>query len=69
MTKARKTVTKTISVPLQAQGKNKKCTPQSMFDPAAGNDIYEPKKIIAERIVKGATQYPTRLHWIKKKLT
>ena len=56
MAKAKKTPT-TAPV-LKAQGTTKKRTPQSAFDPAAGKDIYEPEKIVAQRIVKGgATQY------------
>ena len=44
--------------PPKAQGTGKKRTPQSSFDPAAGKDVYEPEKIIAQRIVKGGvTQY------------
>ena len=40
--------------PLPAQGKGqKKRTPQSAFDAAAGKDIYEPEKIVAQRIAKG----------------
>ena len=35
--------------PLVAQGTGKKRTPQSAFDPAAGKDIYEPEKIVAQR--------------------
>ena len=38
------------SKPLPAQGSgNHKRTPSSAFDPAAGNDIYEPEKIVGER--------------------
>eukprot|EP00966_Prymnesium_polylepis_P118072 2730228-Prymnesium_polylepis.1 len=50
--------------PLPAQGKGqKKRTPQSAFDPAAGNDIYEPEKVVAQRIAKGGiTQYHTK--WV-----
>jgi hypothetical protein len=31
----------------------KKRTPQSAFDPAAGNDVYEPEKVVAQRMAKG----------------
>ena len=45
--------------PLQAQGKGqKKRTPTSSFDAAAGKDIYEPEKIVAQRTVKGVTTAP-----------
>ena len=38
------------SKPLPAQGSgNHKRTPSSAFDPAAGNDIYEPEEIVGER--------------------
>ena len=30
---------------------------QSAFDPAAGEDVYEPELIVAERLAKGVTQY------------
>ena len=33
----------------QPQGKAQKRTPTSAFDPAAGNDVYEPEKIIGQR--------------------
>ena len=46
------------STPLPAQGKEgKKRTPSSVFDPAAGKDVYEPEKIIGKRLAKGVTQY------------
>ena len=61
MPKAKKTITPTPV--MKAQGQTKKRTPQSAFDPAAGKDIYEPEKIVAERIVKGgATQYSVKMH-------
>ena len=61
MPKAKKTIAPTPV--LKAQGQTKRRTPQSAFDPAAGKDIYEPEKIIAERIVKGgATQYNVK--WV-----
>ena len=61
MAKAKKTPT-TAPV-LKAQGTTNKRTPQSAFDPAAGKDIYEPEKIVAQRIVKGgATQYHVK--WV-----
>ena len=61
MAKAKKTTTP--APVLKAQGSTKKRTPQSAFDAAAGKDIYEPEKILAERIVKGgATQYQVK--WV-----
>ena len=42
---------------MKAQGSGKKRTPQSAFDPAAGEDVYEPELIVAERLAKGVTQY------------
>ena len=42
---------------LKAQGKTTKRTPSGAFDPAAGKEIYEPVKIIAERLAKGVTQF------------
>jgi hypothetical protein len=48
--------------PLPAQGTGKQRTPQSAFDGAAGNDTYEPEKIIAERLAKGVTQY--QVAWV-----
>ena len=51
------------AAPPKAEGKGKKRTPQSEFDPAAGKDIYEPDKIIAQRMVKGGvTQYQVK--WV-----
>jgi hypothetical protein len=48
------------SLPAQGKGKQKR-TPQSAFDEAAGKDIYEPEKIIAQRIAKGGiTQYQVK---------
>ena len=38
----------------------KRRTPTSAFDSAAGNDIYEPEKIIATRSAKGVTQRQRR---------
>ena len=38
---------------LKAQGSGKKRTPQSAFDTAAGKDVYEPEKVIAQRTAKG----------------
>ena len=53
------------AAPPKAEGKDKKRTPQSAFDPAAGKDLYEPEKIIAQRIAKpkgGVTQYQVK--WV-----
>ena len=44
--------------PLMPQGSARKRTPQSAFDAAAGKDIYEPEKVVAQRIAKGGvTQF------------
>ena len=49
--------------PPQPQGKAQKRTPTSAFDPAAGNDVYEPEKIIGQRMAKGGiTQYNVK--WV-----
>ena len=49
--------------PLKAQGTGKKRTPQSAFDSAAGKDVYEPEKVIAQRTAKGGvTQY--QIKWV-----
>ena len=37
-------------------------TPTSSFDPAAGKDIYEPEKIVAQRNAKGITQWQVK--WV-----
>ena len=37
---------------LKPQGSTTKRTPTSAFDGAAGRDIYEPEKIIAQRLAK-----------------
>lgn len=43
---------------LPPQGKEKKRTPQSAFDGAAGKDVYEPEKIVGKCISKGGvTKY------------
>ena len=34
--------------PLKPQGVGKKRTPQSAYDPAAGCELYEPEKIVAQ---------------------
>ena len=52
-----------LPAPLPAQGiGGKKRTPQSAFDPAAGGNIYEPEKVVAERLAKGITQYNVK--WV-----
>ena len=45
--------------PLMPQGScTEENSPQSAFDAAAGKDIYEPEKVIAQRIAKGGvTQF------------
>ena len=45
---------------LPAEGATNKRTPQSAFDGAAGQDTYEPEKVIAERLAKGVTQYQVK---------
>ena len=54
--------------PMPAQGRGgKKRTPQSAFDPAAGKDIYEPERIVAERLAKGVTQFHVKwVNWEPK---
>ena len=57
------------TTPLAAQGTGgKKRTPQSAFDPAKDQDIYEPEKIVAERMAKGGvTQYQVKWKgWVDK---
>ena len=41
--------------PPKAQGDKTKRTPTSAFDPAAGANIYEPEKVIAQRLARGVT--------------
>ena len=49
--------------PLKPQGVGKKRTPQSAYDPAAGCELYEPEKIVAQRMAKGGiTQYQVK--WV-----
>ena len=43
--------------PPKPQGEKTKRTPTSAFDPAAGGDIYEPEKVVAQRLAKGITQF------------
>ena len=60
---ARKKQATTPTAPPKPEGKGKKRTPQSAFDPAAGKDVYEPEKIIAQRMAKGGvTQYHVK--WV-----
>ena len=47
---------------LKAQGATNKCTPQSAFDGAAGKDVYEPEKVVAQRTAKGVTQFQVK--WV-----
>ena len=61
------------SKPLPAQGRGgHKRTPTSAFDPAAGQDIYEPEKVVGERQKnlgggKTETQYEVKWKgWDKK---
>ena len=45
---------------LKPQGKGTKRTPQYSFDAAAGKDVYEPEKIIAQRTIKGGITHSTK---------
>lgn len=47
---------------LKAQGSTRKRTPQSNFDAAAGKDVYEPEKVVAERLSRGDMQFP--VNWV-----
>ena len=47
----------------KSQGTTRKRTPTSNFDPAAGEDIYEPEKIVGQRMAKGGVmQYEVK--WV-----
>jgi hypothetical protein len=49
------------AAPLKAQGTGGlKRTPTSAFDAAAGKDVYEPEKVIAQRLARGVTQYQVK---------
>ena len=48
--------------PPQPEGSGKKRTPTSAFDPAAGKDVYEPEKIIGQRLSKGVTTFNVK--WV-----
>ena len=39
-------------MPQVAQGVGKKRTPQLAFDPAPGNDVYEPEEIVTQCVAK-----------------
>ena len=39
-----------------------KRTPTSAFDPAAGKDVYEPEKLIGQRLSKGVTTFNVK--WV-----
>ena len=45
------------AAPLKAHGTTTKRTPTSAFDGAAGNDVYEPEKVLASRLAREVTQY------------
>ena len=45
------------AAPIKPQGSNTKRTPTSAFDGAAGKDVYEPEKVLAQRLARGVTQY------------
>ena len=49
------------------QGTTTKCTPTSAFDSAAGKDIYEPEKVVAQRTAKGGVTQSCRV--INRQLT
>ena len=73
MAKRKKTVAEPPPVQ-KPQGKDgKKRTPTSSFDPAAGQDIYEPERILAERLKSGVEspnlsfQHGLALHMIYQK--
>ena len=55
------------SKPLPAQGRGgHKRTPTSAFDPAAGQDIYEPEKVVGERqknLGGGKTETQYKVKW------
>ena len=40
------------AAPLKAHGTTTKRTPTSAFDGAAGNDVYEPEKVLASRLAR-----------------
>ena len=46
----------------EAGGHGQKRTPTSAFDPAAGKDVYEPEKIIGQRLSKGVTTFNVK--WV-----
>lgn len=48
--------------PPRPEGAGKKRTPTSAFDPAAGKDVYEPEKIIGQRLSRGITQFNVK--WV-----
>lgn len=48
--------------PPKPEGAGKKRTPTSAFDPAAGKDVYEPEKIIGQRLSRGITQFNVK--WV-----
>ena len=48
--------------PPQPEGTGKKRTPTSAFDPAASKDVYEPEKIIGQRLSKGVTTFNVK--WV-----
>ena len=56
------------AAPPKAEGKDKKRTPQSAFDPAAGKDLYEPEKIIAQRMAKGDLNKKTKAETLEASL-
>ena len=48
------------AAPMKPQGGKNKRTPQSAFDGAAGKDVYEPEKVVAQRTAKGVSQFQVK---------
>ena len=48
--------------PPKPEGAGKKRTPTSAFDRAAGKDVYEPEKVIGQRLSRGITQFNVK--WV-----
>ena len=53
---ARKKQVTAPTAPPKPEGKGKKRTPQSAFDPAAGKDVYESEKIAGEEAAQVEAQ-------------
>ena len=52
----KKKIAAAAAAPLKPQGATNKRTPQSAFDGAAGKDVYEPEKVVAQRTAKGGAR-------------